>query len=367
MFGGGNYDADDLDEWTTIQRDWQVDAGIEPLDERDVLAVRERAATAVQAVFKHLGFPEITDDEVRSAVSCYDSNDMPDRDRARDVEAADLVFAEEITGVDVARALDQAGYGTVAEAVLGMQRLRVSGDYLQTSAIIGDDWQVESAVNDPNEYAGPGTGYRLEGERWERLQAFPYRLDFQGTEPDPNERAPQVTLIGDAVPGTDPNEVVVGVGPAFLGTLRQTINGLSHEAVVAALADGLRSVGGEPRFVRVRHTSDLSFIAHEAATLSASRIGIGVQSKGTAVIHDRDMEPLDNLELFSMAPLLTLDSYRAIGRNAAAYALGHRTSPVPVELDNFARVKHIVQTTLLHATETAAVEVDAVPVEFTLR
>ena len=27
MFGGGNYDSDDLDEWLTIQRDWQVDAG----------------------------------------------------------------------------------------------------------------------------------------------------------------------------------------------------------------------------------------------------------------------------------------------------------------------------------------------------
>ena len=33
MFGGGNYDSDDLDEWLTFQRDWQVDAGIEPLDE----------------------------------------------------------------------------------------------------------------------------------------------------------------------------------------------------------------------------------------------------------------------------------------------------------------------------------------------
>jgi propanediol dehydratase large subunit len=28
MFGGGNYDSHDYDEWLTIQRDWQVDAGI---------------------------------------------------------------------------------------------------------------------------------------------------------------------------------------------------------------------------------------------------------------------------------------------------------------------------------------------------
>jgi hypothetical protein len=367
MFGGGNYDADDLDEWTTIQRDWQVDAGIEPLAEDEALVIRKRAATAVQAVFRHLGFPEITDEEVEDAVFGHDSRDVPDRDRAADVEAADLVFAEEITGVDVARALDQSGYPAVAEAVLGMQRQRVSADYLQTSAIIGDDWRVESAVNDPNEYAGPGTGYRLEGERWKTLQSLPHRLDPRTLAPDAAEEAPPVSMLGDAMPGTNPEEVVVGVGPAFLGTLRETIKGLRHEAVVGAIADGVRSAGAEPRFVKVRRTSDVAFIAHDAAGLSGSGIGIGVQSKGTAVIHEVNLEPLDNLELFSMAPLLSLKSYRAIGRNAAAYALGLRTSPVPVELDNYARAKHIVQTTLLHAEETAAVEDGAAPIEFTLR
>lgn len=367
MFGGGNYDADDLDEWTTIQRDWQVDAGIEPLDEDEALLIRKRAATAVQAVFRHLGFPEITDEEVEDAVFGHDSRDVPDRDRAADVEAADLVFAEEITGVDVARALDQSGYTAVAEAVLGMQRQRVSADYLQTSAIIGDDWRVESAVNDPNEYSGPGTGYRLEGERWKTLQSLPHRLDPRTLAPDAAEEAPPVSMLGDAMPGTNPEEVVVGVGPAFLGTLRETIKGLRHEAVVGAIADGVRSAGAEPRFVKVRRTSDVAFIAHDAAGLSGSGIGIGVQSKGTAVIHEVNLEPLDNLELFSMAPLLSLESYRAIGRNAAAYALGLRTSPVPVELDNYARAKHIVQTTLLHAEETAAVEDGAAPIEFTLR
>jgi propanediol dehydratase large subunit len=367
MFGGGNYDADDLDEWTTIQRDWQVDAGIEPLAEDEALVIRKRAATAVQAVFRHLGFPEITDEEVEDAVFGHDSRDVPDRDRAADVEAADLVFAEEITGVDVARALDQSGYTAVAEAVLGMQRQRVSADYLQTSAIIGDDWRVESAVNDPNEYAGPGTGYRLEGERWKTLQSLPHRLDPRTLAPDAAEEAPPVSMLGDAMPGTNPEEVVVGVGPAFLGTLRETIKGLRHEAVVGAIADGVRSAGAEPRFVKVRRTSDVAFIAHDAAGLSGSGIGIGVQSKGTAVIHEVNLEPLDNLELFSMAPLLSLKSYRAIGRNAAAYALGLRTSPVPVELDNYARAKHIVQTTLLHAEETAAVEDGAAPIEFTLR
>ena len=57
MFGGGNYDSHDFDEWLTMQRDWQVDAGLEPLAEADALAVREQAARAVQAVFAELALP----------------------------------------------------------------------------------------------------------------------------------------------------------------------------------------------------------------------------------------------------------------------------------------------------------------------
>src|SRR2546423_7196153 len=57
MFGGGNYDADDIDEWLTIQRDWQVDAGIEPLGEEAALAGRARAARAIQSVFPPFDFP----------------------------------------------------------------------------------------------------------------------------------------------------------------------------------------------------------------------------------------------------------------------------------------------------------------------
>ena len=177
MFGGGNYDSDDLDEWLTIQRDWQVDAGIEPLDEESALVVRERGARAIQAVFDAFGFPPITEDEVRLATTCTDSRDLPDRDRAADVVAADRVLAEGLSALDVARALDARGFGDVAAAVFDMQRHRVAADYLQTSAIIAPDGTVVSAVNDGNTYSGPGTGYRLEGERWERLQQLPYAID----------------------------------------------------------------------------------------------------------------------------------------------------------------------------------------------
>jgi len=366
MFGGGNYDADDLDEWLTIQRDWQVDGGIEPLTEDEAAAVRERAARAIQAVFAAFDFPPITDEEVEAAAYALDSRDLPDRDRAADVAAADRVLAEGISGLDVARELDRRGFTDVAQAILGMQRQRVSGDYLQTSAIIDASGVVTAAVNDPNRYTGPGTGYRLDGERWQRLQHLPHELDARALETaaEAGDRVVIEKHVAKVENGSD--DVVIAVGPAFADGLRATIGGLPHRDVLEALLEGVRAGGAQPRLVRVRRVSDVAFIGHDGAALSGSGVAIGVQSKGTAVIHRADLQPLDNLELFGMAPSLTLDSYRAIGRNAAGYALGQRVGPVPTVMDNFARAKLIVRTTLLHARETAAIEPGAPPVELEL-
>jgi propanediol dehydratase large subunit len=366
MFGGGNYDADDLEEWMTVQRDWQVDAGIVPAAEDEVVVVRERAARAVQAVFEELGLPVITEVEVETAVYGATSRDLPDRDRGADAEAADRLLAAGTSGVEVVRALEARGFSDVAEAIVSMQRQRISADYLQTSAIIDADATVQSAVNDPNRYAGPGSGYRLEGERWELLQALPYVVDPRELVEADAGGNPVVVENGEAVVGVDTAEVVVAVGPGFGDGLRATINGLSHAEVLAALCGGIRDGGAEARIVRVRRSSDVAFIGHDGALLSGSGVAVGLQSKGTAVIHRADLEPLDNLELFGMSPLYSLDSYRAMGRNAAGYALGQPVGPVPTLMDNYARTKLIVKTTLLHARETAAIVPGAAAVELQL-
>ena len=52
-----------------------------------------------------------------------------------------------------------------------------------------------------------------------------------------------------------------------------------------------------------------------------------------------------------------------MGRNAARYALGLKTTPVAVKIDNGARLRLIVKTTLLHRRETEEVREHQLPME----
>lgn len=173
--------------------------------------------------------------------------------------------------------------------------------------------------------------------------------------------------LEEAKPGTAPDEVVIGVAPAFGLSQVETINGLSHSDVLREIAAGIEEEGLHPRFVRFRDISDVSFIAQRAAKLSGSGIGIGIQSKGTTVIHQKDLFPLTNLELFPQAPLITLEIYRHIGKNAARYAKGQ--SPVPIEVTNdcMVRPKFQARAAILHIKETQHIVEGAAPVELEVK
>jgi propanediol dehydratase medium subunit len=174
--------------------------------------------------------------------------------------------------------------------------------------------------------------------------------------------------IGLAKTGTSTNEVVIALAPAFGDKLKkQTITGIPHAAVLRELMAGIEEEGVKARVVRIWHTSDVAFAAHTGAKLSGSGIGIGIQSRGTTVIHQRDLFPLQNLELFPQAPVIDLETYRAIGRNAARYAKGDTPTPVAQKNDQMARPKYQAIAAVFHIRETSFVKPDVKPVELEVR
>lgn len=177
MFAGSNFDAEDYDDYLVLQRDLKVDGGLRPVKEEDVIAIRNKAARALQAVFKEIGLPAITDEEVEAATYAHGSKDMPNRNVVEDLKAAQELLTRGVTGLDIVKALKKGGFSDVAERVLGMLKQRIVGDYLHTSSIFDKDFNVITSVNDANDYMGPGTGYRLEGDRWEEVKNITHALD----------------------------------------------------------------------------------------------------------------------------------------------------------------------------------------------
>ena len=98
--------------------------------------------------------------------------------------------------------------------------------------------------------------------------------------------------------------------------------------VLRQVLAGIEEEGAEARLVQVRRTLDVGAIGSTASRLAGSGIGIGLQAKGTALIHRSDLPPLGNLELFSIAPRVTRELYRGLGRNAARYARGAEPEPL---------------------------------------
>ena len=167
-----------------------------------------------------------------------------------------------------------------------------------------------------------------------------------------NEKKSDYSSYPRAQKGTDPKEVVIGVGAAFQREIHKTICGIPLDEVLRNVKAGIEEEGMVSRVAKILDTSDVCFMALEAAKLSGSGIGIGIQSKGTTVIHQKDLYPLSNLELLPQAPLMTLDTYRKIGKNAAKYVKGEQVVPVPCTNDPMSRPKYQVKAALMHIAET---------------
>ena len=249
LFGGGNFDAEDFDDYNVLQRDMQIDGGVRPISEDEALAIRRRAARAIQAVYRELRLPPITDEEVDAAVVAHGSDDMPEREILPDLEAADAFMAGDSDFLTVIRALQNSGFSEVADNILEMGRQRVAADYLQPSAIFDADFKVRSGINDANDYAGPGSGYRLEGARWEEVSAIPQAKSPEGfVEPHTGAPLSRLVELGPAARG-QPAGSGAGAGPGFRARAAQDHRRAGTGRCLASAADGhrRRGLGGAHR------------------------------------------------------------------------------------------------------------------------
>ncbi|BBX94375.1 propanediol/glycerol family dehydratase large subunit [Mycolicibacterium boenickei] len=330
MFGPSNFNAADLDDYLVMQRDWGVDGGLRSVDPTTLEAMRRQAAEATRAVFEYLGLADFDDQHVEAVVGAEGSKDLPDTDGVKILSAARMIEQSGLTVLDIVAALAETGFTDIAERVLGMAKARVTGDYLQTAAIFDEQMNVLSALQDPNDYRGPGTGYRPTAERQAQIDAVRQARSVtdlvkeQATFADPD----RLVVRGPAGVGDDPREVVIGVSPAFGVKLFRTLSGMVVYDALEQILAGLEEEQCVPRLVRIADSVDLGVIGKSAARLSGSGIGIGLQAKGTTLIHRRDLPPLANLELLSVAPLITPEMYRLIGINAGRHAKGATPAPM---------------------------------------
>ena len=358
MFGPSQWNAEDLDDWLAMQRDWGVDGGLRTALPAEVGRVRREAAEACRAVYGYLGLADFTDEHVDLAVDAVGSKDLGDPDPMVVLGAAQAIRSSGLGSLEVARALLECGYETAAERVLEMLAARVHGDHLQTAAIFDESMRVLSLVTDPNDYAGPGTGYEPDAARQAEIDGIRQARGVEDLRKDQSLLADDsFTVVGPAAEGSDPREVVIGLSPGVGRTVWQTLSGLSVKDALAELLAGLEEEGCQARVVRVNGTLDLGMVGLTAARLAGSGIGIGLQGKGTALIHRRDLPPLANLELYSMAPVITPDLYRLLGSNAGRHAKG--ATPVPARnpyTDEAIEARYHTSVIALVALERACVD-----------
>jgi len=368
-FNASLLNGEELEDYLVLQRDFEADGGLSPVEETRVFELRKHAIEVLSAVLEELGLANPTQ-AMKQSVAAASGSDETASFMPRDVALiSEAIHERGITVVDVIKALAKRGFVEEAQNLLNLVRLRVSGDYLQTSAVVRDG-RVLSAINDPNDYAGPGTGYRVgEGRRAEINAIRDVLTREEVLRAEQVHKAAESRRIayrtaGSAATSTDSRDIVIGVSPAFGIKLFQSVAGHPLSAILRELVQGIAEEGGRARIVRMKHTADTSFLGLSAARLAGSGIGIGLQAKGTAVIHQKDRQPHNNLELFSNSPITRLEHYRRMARNAAVYARGELPEPVVVPTRGEAMgSRYHARVSLIYAVETEMTSEGAAPEE----
>ena len=148
---------------SSVQRDWGVDGGLRARDDAELLPLRRRAAEACRAVYAELGLADFTDDTSTPCVQAHGSLDVPAPDPQLVPErGATRSGARARRSSTSCAALARRGYDDEAERVLEhAARAAATATTCRRPRSSTSEMRVLSALTDPNDYAGPGTGYRM--------------------------------------------------------------------------------------------------------------------------------------------------------------------------------------------------------------
>ena len=159
---------------------------------------------------------------------------------------------------------------------------------------------------------------------------------------------------------------MIALSPAFAGIFSKTIVEVPHAEVLRQLLAGIEEQGVTARVIQVHDTADLAAISHLGARLSGSGISVGVLSRGTTMIHQRDLARLATWSCSRSRRCSTPRWFRQIGSNAARYAKGESPEPVPTRNDQMARPRWQAKAALLHLKEFETIEAGRGPEEVEL-
>ena len=173
---------------------------------------------------------------------------------------------------------------------------------------------------------------------------------------------------GAARAGHEPRDVVIGVSPARRpGRLAVPVRACPWRTCSGRCWPAWRRKAASAGWCGSTTPSTSVGSAWPPRGCPGRASAIGLQGKGTALIHRRDLAPLANLELYSVAPSVTLELYRLLGANAARHAKGATPDPArnPYS-DEAIEARYHTTVIALMELERARVVPGAAPVELSL-
>ena len=114
-FNASLLNGEELEDYLVLQRDFEADGGLTPVEETRVLALRTRAVEAISAVLEELDLGQPTA-EMKSSVVAASGSDETRSYLPRDVvPISESIKERAITVVDVIKALAARGFTEEAE------------------------------------------------------------------------------------------------------------------------------------------------------------------------------------------------------------------------------------------------------------